>query len=63
LVEGSFLQPPENRNTVNVAMNLLYGGAVLTRVNWLKHQGAVLPADMDNFSPMPLEKIQEFLEH
>jgi trans-AT polyketide synthase/acyltransferase/oxidoreductase domain-containing protein len=62
-VKGSFLQPPENRNTVTVAMNLLFGAAVLTRVNWLKHQGAVLPADMDNFSPMALEKIQELLEH
>ncbi|MDH4205159.1 MAG: PfaD family polyunsaturated fatty acid/polyketide biosynthesis protein [Desulfobacteraceae bacterium] len=62
-VKGSFLQPPENRNTVTVAMNLLYGAAVLTRVNWLKHQGAVLPAGKDSFSPMPLEKIQELLEH
>jgi len=62
-VKGSFLQPPENRNTVTVAMNLLYGAAVVTRVNWLKNQGAVLPAGMDSFSPMPLEKIQELLEH
>jgi trans-AT polyketide synthase/acyltransferase/oxidoreductase domain-containing protein len=62
-VKGSFLQPPENRNTVTVAMNLLYGAAVLTRVNWLKNQGAVLPAGMDSFSPMPLEKMRELLEH
>ena len=62
-VKGSFLQPPENRDTVTVAMNLLYGAAVLTRVNWLKYQRAVLPAGMDNFSPMPLEKIQELLEY
>ena len=60
-VKGSFLQSPENRNTVTVAMNLLYGAAVVTRVNWLKHQGAVFPAGMDSFSPMPLEKIQELL--
>ncbi len=60
-VKGSFLQSPENRHTVTVAMNLLYGAAVVTRVNWLKHQGAVLPPGMDNFSPMPLEKIQELL--
>ena len=61
-VKGSFLEPPENRDTVTVAMNLLYGAAVVTRVNWLKHQGSVLPAGMDSFSPMPLEKIQELLE-
>jgi PfaD family protein len=61
-VKGSFLQSPENRHTVTVAMNLLYGAAVVTRVNWLKHQGVVLPPGMDNFSPMPLKKIQELLE-
>ena len=61
-VKGSFLEPPENRDTVTVAMNLLYGAAVVTRVNWLKNQGSVLPAGMDSFSPMPLEKIQELLE-
>jgi PfaD family protein len=62
-VKGSFLQSPENRHTVTVAMNLLYGAAVVTRVNWLKHQGAALPVGMDNFFPMPLEKIRELLEH
>ncbi len=62
-VKGSFLQPPENRNTVTVAMNLLFGASVVTRANWLKHQGVVLPAGMDNFTPMPLEKIQELLEY
>ena len=62
-VKGSFLQPPENRNTVTVAMNLLFGASVVTRANWLKHQGVVLPAGMDNFTPMPLKKIQELLEY
>jgi PfaD family protein len=62
-VKGSFLQSPENRHTVTVAMNLLYGAAVLTRINWLKLQGALLPAGMDNLSPMPLEKIHELLNH
>jgi len=60
-VKGSFLERPENRITVTVAMNLLYGAAVATRVNWLKHQGAVLPAGTDHFSPLPIETIQEFL--
>jgi trans-AT polyketide synthase, acyltransferase and oxidoreductase domains len=62
-VKSSFLQAPENRNTVTVAMNLLLGASVVTRVNWLKHQGTVLPPGMDNFAPMPLEKIQELLEY
>jgi trans-AT polyketide synthase/acyltransferase/oxidoreductase domain-containing protein len=62
-VKDSFLQLPENRKTVTVAMNLLYGAAVVTRFNWLKHQGAVLPVGMGNFSPMPLEKIHELLKY
>jgi len=62
-VKGSFLERPENRRTITVAMNLLYGAAVVTRVNWLKHQGAVLPVGMDHFSPLPLEKILEFLDN
>jgi trans-AT polyketide synthase, acyltransferase and oxidoreductase domains len=61
--KGSFLERPKNRLTVTVAMNLLYGAAVVTRVNWLKHQGAVLPAGTDHFSPLPLEKIQELLNN
>jgi trans-AT polyketide synthase/acyltransferase/oxidoreductase domain-containing protein len=62
-VKDSFLQLPENRKTVTVAMNLLYGAAVVTRFNWLKHQGAVLPVGMGNFSPMPFEKIHELLKY
>ena len=62
-VRGSFLERPENRRTVTIAMNLLYGAAVMTRINWLKHQGAALPAGMDHFSPLPLEKIRELLNN
>ncbi|MGA8180585.1 MAG: PfaD family polyunsaturated fatty acid/polyketide biosynthesis protein [Desulfobacterales bacterium] len=60
-IKGSFLERPENRHTVTVAMNLLFGAATMTRVNWLKHQGAVLPVGTDHFSPLPLEKIQKLL--
>jgi trans-AT polyketide synthase/acyltransferase/oxidoreductase domain-containing protein len=62
-VKGSFLERPENRRIVTVAMNLLYGAAVVTRANWLKHQGVVLPEGTDHFSPMPLEIIQESLDN
>lgn len=60
-VKGSFLEKPENRTTVCVAMNLLYGASVATRVNWLRNQGVVLPAGIGNFSPMPLQDILELL--
>ena len=56
-VKGSFLEKPENRKTVIVAMNLLYGAAVVTRVNWLRFQGAALPAGVGSFSPIALSEI------
>jgi PfaD family protein len=48
-VKGSSLEKPENRKTVTVAMNLLCGAALATRVNWLRSQGAVLPPDAGRF--------------
>ncbi|UCF90436.1 MAG: PfaD family polyunsaturated fatty acid/polyketide biosynthesis protein [Desulfobacterales bacterium] len=56
-VKGSFLEKPENRKIVTVAMNLMLGAAVITRVNWLRHQGLVLPAEVGNFTPMTLAEI------
>lgn len=61
-VKGSFLEKPENRTTVCVAMNLLCGASVATRVNWLRNQGVVLPTGIGNFSPMPLQDILELLD-
>jgi trans-AT polyketide synthase, acyltransferase and oxidoreductase domains len=61
-VKGSFLEKPENRKTVGVAMNILCGASVATRVNWLRNQGVVLPPGIGNFSPMPLQDILELLE-
>ncbi len=56
-IKGSFLEKPENRKTVTVAMNLLYGASVVTRANWLRTQGVILPAGVDKFSPMTLSEI------
>ena len=51
-VQGTFLEEPQNRETVTIAMNLLVGAAVITRVNWLRQQGLALsPADT-GFHPM-----------
>ncbi|MBC8491175.1 MAG: PfaD family polyunsaturated fatty acid/polyketide biosynthesis protein [Candidatus Marinimicrobia bacterium] len=61
-VKGSFLEKPENRKTVSVAMNILCGASVATRANWLRNQGVILPAGIGNFSPMPLQDILELLE-
>jgi PfaD family protein len=42
-VKGSFLEPPENRRVVSVAMNILYYAAVLFRAQSLSYQGVLLP--------------------
>jgi len=59
--KGTFLEKRENRKTVIVAMNLMFGAAVTTRVNWLRCQGIALPRQAEKFSPLELPKIQHFL--
>ena len=59
--KASFLEKPENRKVVAVAMNLLYGASVVTRVNFLRNQGVSLPDDVGQFSPMDLSRIHELL--
>ncbi|CAB5104403.1 Enoyl-[acyl-carrier-protein] reductase [FMN] (EC, inferred for PFA pathway [Olavius algarvensis associated proteobacterium Delta 3] len=58
-VKGSFLEQPENRKVVTVAMNLLIGACIVTRANWLRQQGVPLGADAGRFSPMPLDDITQ----
>ncbi len=60
-VKGTFLEKPENRKTVTVAMNLLLGACVVTRANWLKHQGVLLPEATGRFSPRSLSEINGLL--
>ena len=61
-VKGTLLERPENRRTVTVAMNLLLGASVITRVNWLRSQGVSLPPDAARFPPMTLTEISHLLE-
>ena len=51
---GSFLEKPANRKAAVVAMNLMHGAAVVTRINALQHQGAHLDAAITNVSPVEL---------
>ncbi|MCG8404125.1 MAG: PfaD family polyunsaturated fatty acid/polyketide biosynthesis protein [Phycisphaerales bacterium] len=60
-VSGSFLEKPENRSVVVVAMNILLGASVLARMNWLRSQGATLPPTVQQYRPRPLEEIQKQL--
>ena len=60
-VKGSFLENPENRKVVPIAMNLLFGAAVITRINWLRSQGIRLPQGLCYFAPMELSAILDYI--
>jgi len=60
-VKGSFLEKPENRDTVSVAMNLLMGAAVASRLNWIRTQAADLPPGIGRYSPLVLTEIENLL--
>ncbi len=60
-VRGSFLAELEGRHVVTVAMNLMFGAAVLTRANWLRAQGAALPPAVRRFVPLELDEINGLL--
>jgi trans-AT polyketide synthase, acyltransferase and oxidoreductase domains len=61
-VRGSFLEKPENRDTVTIAMNLLFGACILTRANWIRCQGVALPPNVDAYSPLPLDAIVKYMQ-
>ncbi len=53
-VAGSFLEEPENRTVVNIALNLLEGAAVVTRAQQLRSYGVPVPGGAFHFRPRPL---------
>ena len=59
---GTFLEEPENRKTVTVALNLMMGASVITRVNWLRNQGVMVPQSLAKFTPISLSELSEQLD-
>ena len=57
--KGSFLEKPENRRTVTVALNLLFGAAVATRAAWLRAQGIDLPRGAGSTTPLTVAEISK----
>ncbi|MGV0627727.1 PfaD family polyunsaturated fatty acid/polyketide biosynthesis protein [Mycolicibacter minnesotensis] len=53
-VQGSFLEPCENRQAVQVALNLLEGAAQITRAGAARSCGVPVPASAFAYSPRPL---------
>jgi PfaD family protein len=60
-VKGSFLERPDERRAVTVALNLLVGASVVTRAGWLRQQGVALPPGAGAFAPMPPEVLSQIL--
>lgn len=57
----TFLAKPEQRDAVTVAMNIMYGAAVLSRVNGMLKQGVEIPGELVQFQPMQLDAIEQYL--
>ena len=57
----TFLSEPKNRDAVTVAMNILFGAAVLNRIHVLQKQAVDLPGDLTQFKPMQLEEIKKLI--
>lgn len=58
---GSFLEAPAQRTVATVALNILFGAAVLTRANILRYQGIQLPPEAVNIHPLEYAQIKEYL--
>jgi PfaD family protein len=54
---GSFLEGWRDRRVVTVARNLLYGAAVLTRLQMLRCQGVPAPSAWGRLPPLPDEEL------
>jgi trans-AT polyketide synthase/acyltransferase/oxidoreductase domain-containing protein len=59
--KGSFLEQPRNRRVVTVAFNILYGAAVLLRLQTLRSQGLPLPPDWSRVTSLELEALQALI--
>ncbi|MCZ7649055.1 MAG: PfaD family polyunsaturated fatty acid/polyketide biosynthesis protein [Planctomycetota bacterium] len=55
--KGSCLERPERRRVVAVALNILYGAAVLTRVHALRCQGVAVPPGAAEARPLEFETL------
>lgn len=58
---GTFLERSKRRDILTVALNLMLGASVITRVNWLRSQGVDVPQSLATYTPLPLSDIFEKL--
>ena len=60
-VKGSFLESPANRQVVTLALNILFGAAVLMRANQYRQQGGRIDIGSALVTPLDVDQIKEFL--
>jgi trans-AT polyketide synthase, acyltransferase and oxidoreductase domains len=60
-VKNTVLELPANRKVVSVALNIMYGAAVVTRINMLRHQGAIISSEDIRLEPLELEELGAYL--
>jgi len=58
--KGSRLERPENREVVNVALNIMYGAALVTRINQLRLQGVNVASSV-KVEPLESSEIESYL--
>lgn len=54
----SWLAEPAKRNVVTVALNILYGAAVTTRINNLRNQGVIFSGQVTHLEPLEVQEIE-----
>lgn len=59
---GTFMERPDGRRVAEVALNLLFGSAVLKRLNGLRDQGHHFAGSEGWTAPRPLAEIEAFLQ-
>ena len=60
-VKDSYLAEPAQRSVVPVGLNMLYGAAVLSRVQALRSQGVALSATQQHVAPQTMEQLAPHL--
>ena len=60
-VSGSFLEAPAQRKIATVALNILFGAAILSRASILRFQGMQFPAEALAIEPLEEHQIKEYL--
>jgi PfaD family protein len=59
---GSYLEPAKHRTVVTVALNILYGAAVLLRASGLRYQGVRLPTGCPRVTPLDPAELEARLK-